>query len=259
MPAEIRQFLIGSDNFGVLRMTRRLGQPPRSMPARKPRSWTCWPRTGWRLTDILVTHHHGDHVAAVPGSRPGMERGSFGPQADAYRVPEIDEGVREGDRVRVGGLEAIVIDTPGHTVGHIAYYFAAEKLLFSGDTMFSLGCGRLFEGTPAQMWSLCRSWRPCPTTHASIVGMSTPCPTRGSPAASTPRTPALKARVQEVEQLRAAGAFTLPTMIGIEKATNPFLRAADPRSPGNSEWKVPRLWRSSLNCANGRTAPEASP
>ena len=228
MPAEIRQFLIGSDNFGVLLHDSVTGATASIDAGEEAPIVDMLARTGWRLTDILVTHHHGDHVAAVPALKARYGARVVGPMADAYRVPEIDEGVREGDKVRVGGLEAVVIDTPGHTVGHIAYYFAAEKLLFSGDTMFSLGCGRLFEGTPAQMWESLQKLAAVPDDTRVYCGHEYTLSNARFASGVDPTNPALKARVQEVEQLRAANAFTLPTMIGIEKATNPFLRAADP-------------------------------
>ena len=104
--------------------------------------------TGWRLTDILVTHHHGDHTGGIAElkQQPSLPRGRAAGEAGG--IPMVDETVREGDKVRVGGLAARVIETPGHTAGHITYWFHADKLVFAGDTLFSIGCGRVIEGTP---------------------------------------------------------------------------------------------------------------
>ncbi|MCP8938891.1 hydroxyacylglutathione hydrolase [Alsobacter sp. SYSU M60028] len=228
MPAEIRQFLIGSDNFGVLLHDSATGATASIDAGEEAPILEALDKAGWRLTDILVTHHHGDHVAALPALKARFGARVVGPAADAHRVPEIDEGVREGDVVRVGHLEAEVIETPGHTSGHIAYHFRGEKLLFAGDTLFSLGCGRLLEGTAAQMLSSLNKLAALPDDTRVYCGHEYTLSNARFALSVDPGNPALKARAQEVEQLRAADAFTLPTMIGIEKATNPFLRAADP-------------------------------
>src|SRR5206468_6406955 len=104
--------------------------------------------TGWRLTDILVTHHHADHTGGIEELKARHRCRVVSPDAEADGIPEVDETEREGDLVRVGGLEARVIETPGHTAGHISYALASEKLVFVGDTLFSIGCGRVIEGTP---------------------------------------------------------------------------------------------------------------
>ena len=108
--------------------------------------------TGWQLTDILVTHHHADHTDGIPELKQRHRCRVVAPHGEAARIPLVDETVRENDKVRVGGLEARVLETPGHTAGHISYVFPADKLAFVGDTLFSIGCGRVIEGTPEMMW-----------------------------------------------------------------------------------------------------------
>jgi hydroxyacylglutathione hydrolase len=108
--------------------------------------------TGWKLTDILVTHHHADHTDGILALKDKYKCRVVAPAAEASKIPGVDETVREGAKVKVGTLSANVIETPGHTLGHIAYWFHADKLAFVGDTLFSIGCGRVIEGTPQQMW-----------------------------------------------------------------------------------------------------------
>src|SRR5882757_2754985 len=152
MAATIDLFLCRSDNFGALIHDPSTGRTaaidaPEAAPIE-----AALQRRGWKLTDILVTHHHDDHVAGIAALKAASGCRVVAAKADAHRIPAVDEAVAEGDRVTVGALTARVIDTPGHTVGHIAYWFDDEEVLFAADTLFSLGCGRVFEGSPKQMW-----------------------------------------------------------------------------------------------------------
>src|SRR3989304_4282033 len=152
MPAEPRLFLCRSDNYGVLLHDPASGatasiDAPEAAPIE-----AALKATGWRLTDILVTHHHGDHTGAIAELKARHRCRVTAPRAEAARIPAVDATVTGGDRVAVGSLSARVIDTPGHTNGHVAYWFEVDALAFVGDTLFSIGCGRVIEGTPETMW-----------------------------------------------------------------------------------------------------------
>lgn len=228
MSAEIRQFLCASDNFGVLVHDPATGATATIDACEEAPIVAALEAAGWRLTHILVTHHHDDHIAAIPALKARYEPLVIGPAADADRIPDMTQGVREGDKVRVGSLEAEVIETPGHTVGHISFHFPAERLLFAGDTLFSLGCGRLLGGTPAQMWSSLGKLARLPDDTAVYCGHEYTLSNARFALGVDPDNAVLRQRAAEAEALRARGAFTLPTTIGAEKAANPFLRAAEP-------------------------------
>jgi len=183
---------------------------------------------GWRLTHILNTHHHADHTAGNAELKHHWGARIIGPRADRDRIPEIDEVHGEGEVFRFGSQPVTVFDTPGHTRGHIAFWFPKAGALFAGDTLFSLGCGRLFEGTAAQMWdSLCRL-RALPDETLLYCGHEYTAANARFALDLDPDNPALQARAAMVERLRLAGEPTLPVTLGEEKRTNPFLRADDP-------------------------------
>jgi hydroxyacylglutathione hydrolase len=228
MPAEIRQFMIASDNFGVLIHDPSTGATASIDACEEGPIVRALDEAGWTLTHILVTHHHDDHIAGIPGLKARTGARVIGPAKDQDRIPGMDRGLNEGDAVIVGSLGATVIETPGHTRNHINFHFPDERLLFSGDTLFSLGCGRLFEGSPADMYSSLRKLAALPDETRVYCGHEYTLSNARFALTVDPGNAALKARAAEVEQLRAAGSFTLPTSIGREKATNPFLRADDP-------------------------------
>eukprot|EP01063_Lacrimia_lanifica_P040261 TRINITY_DN9076_c0_g1_i2.p1 TRINITY_DN9076_c0_g1~~TRINITY_DN9076_c0_g1_i2.p1 ORF type:complete len:254 (+),score=101.03 TRINITY_DN9076_c0_g1_i2:87-848(+) len=182
---------------------------------------------GWRLTHILNTHHHHDHVGGNEAlvRKYGCRVVGFG--KDAARIPGITDFVHEGDEVAVGNLKAAVIETPGHTTGHIVYHFPADKALFSGDTLFSMGCGRLFEGTPAMMHASLAKLKALPQETQVYCAHEYTAANARFAATVDPGNPALAARIEEVQALRAAGEATIPTTIGGELQTNPFLRWDD--------------------------------
>ena len=181
---------------------------------------------GWRLTHVLNTHHHADHAGGNLALKQKTGCTIVGPRADAARIPGIDVAVGEGDVVELGTHRATVFDTPGHTRGHIVYYFATARAAFVGDTLFALGCGRLFEGTPAQMWgSLNKILRWPDDTRIYCAHEYTESNARFALTVE-PQNHALRARADAVAKLRGAGKPTVPSMLGEEKATNPFLRAA---------------------------------
>ncbi len=183
---------------------------------------------GWRLTHILNTHHHFDHAGGNLELKQKWGCTIVGPRADAARIPGIDVQVGDGDTVELGSAKGRVFDVPGHTRGHIAYYFANDGVAFVGDTLFALGCGRLFEGTPAQMWTSLSKLAALPDdTRVYCAHEYTQSNARFALTVE-PDNAALVARARDIDVARAKGMPTVPTTIGLEKATNPFLRATSP-------------------------------
>lgn len=183
--------------------------------------------TGWRLTHILNTHHHWDHAGGNLELKDKTGCLIVGPQADAGRIPGIDVELGDGDRFEFGNHVATVYDTPGHTRGHIVYHFEDDGVAFVGDTLFAMGCGRLFEGTPQQMWTSLQKLMAWPDdTQLYCAHEYTQANARFALTVE-PQNQALVERAAEVDRLRSQGTPTIPTNVGIEKLTNPFLR---PRS-----------------------------
>ncbi len=183
---------------------------------------------GWTLTHILITHGHGDHVAGIEALKGAGGARVFGPRSEAERIPGLDEGVSEGSRIRFAGTEILVIDTPGHTRGHVTYWIPDEALAFAGDTLFVMGCGRILEGRAETMWhSLTKIAELPPNTRVYCGHEYTQSNARFALAAD-PANEALKQRAERIDRMRAEGQVTVPTTIAEELRTNPFLRAAEP-------------------------------
>jgi hydroxyacylglutathione hydrolase len=182
-------------------------------------------QAGGRLDLILLTHHHADHVAGTDAVRERFGARVVGAAADAHRLPRLDQAVKEGDRVALGDAEALVIDTPGHTRGQINYYFAKGDVLLSGDTLFSLGCGRLIEGTAAEMFTSLRKLAALPGTTQVCCGHEYTESNARFALSVDPQNQALKDRAAEAARQRAAGQPTVPSLLSGELAANPFLRA----------------------------------
>ena len=182
---------------------------------------------GGRLDLILLTHHHADHVAGTDIVRDRYSVPVVGAAADAHRLPRLDQAVAEGDHVTLGDSRAVVIDTPGHTIGHIAFHFADGAVLLCGDTLFSLGCGRLLEGTAADMFGSLQKLARLPGDTLACCGHEYTQGNARFALTVEPDNAALRARAAEVDRLRAAGEATVPTRIAAELAENPFLRAPD--------------------------------
>jgi hydroxyacylglutathione hydrolase len=202
-------------------MTRRAARRRRStLPKRR--------RSGWSLSDILVTHHHGDHTGGIPELKKRHGCRVVGPRNEAQRIPLLDQTVGEGDTVRVGGLAARVLETPGHTAGHITYWFEPECLAFVGDTLFSIGCGRVIEGTPEMMWQSLVKLRNLPGETRVYCGHEYTEANIRFAQTIEPDNLALIARAAEAADQVAQHKPTIPTTIDAERAANPFLRADIP-------------------------------
>src|SRR3954451_11704587 len=244
MPAQTRLFMCLKDNFGVLVHDPASGataaiDAPEAAPIE-----AALKATGWRLSDILVTHHHRDHTGGIEELKERYGCRVVAPDAEADGIPEVDETVRENDTVHVGGLEARVIETPGHTAGHITYFFPADKLCFAGDTLFSIGCGRVIEGNPQMMWESLLKLRALPDDTRMFCGHEYTAANVRFAKTIEPANALLNERAREVAELVAAKKLTIPSTMGEEKAANPFLRADVPEVAqavglaGSPAWKV---------------------
>jgi len=187
-------------------------------------------KAGGRLDLILLTHHHADHIAGVDEVRARFGCPVVGATADRHRLPKLDQSVVEGDTVRLGGAAAQVIDTPGHTRGQINFFFPDGDVLLSGDTLFSLGCGRLIEGTPDEMYASLRKLAVLPADTQVCCGHEYTESNARFALAVDPDNTALHAVVAKVEQLRSAGQPSVPSVLGDELKANPFLLAPDAAS-----------------------------
>jgi hydroxyacylglutathione hydrolase len=227
MSVSVQAVPMFADNYAWLLRESGSGTVAVADPADADAVCAAVDAAGGRLDLILLTHHHPDHVAGTDAVRARYGCIVAGARADAYRLPRLDLAVAGGDVVPFGQAEARVIDTPGHTLGHVAFYLPQGGVLLCGDTLFSLGCGRLLEGTAADMFASLR-------TLAALPGETLVCCgheyTQGNARFALtvdPGNDALRARAAEVDRLRAAGRPTVPSTMAEERAANPFLRAAD--------------------------------
>ena len=180
---------------------------------------------GWTISQIWNTHWHGDHTGGNAAIK-ALGAKVSGPLAEADRIPTLDLGLREGDSVQIGAHQARVMETPGHTAGHIVFHMADDALLFSGDTLFAMGCGRLFEGTAAQMFTNMQRLADLPGDTVVYCAHEYTASNGRYAAVAEPDNAAVAERMRDVDASRAAGRPTVPTTIALEQATNPFLRAS---------------------------------
>lgn len=225
---EIHQFAILNDNYGVLIHDPVTGATA-SIDAGEayPIERECEAK-GWKLTDILITHHHADHTDGVAELKDATGCRVVGPRPEAQKIPRIDLAVGEGDTFKLGGIDVRVIETPGHTLGHIAYVIDAAGAAFVGDTLFALGCGRVFEGSLEQMHDSLRKLAALPADTRIYCGHEYTLSNGRFALTIEPDNTVLQKRMVEIEALRKAGKPTVPTTIAAELATNPFLRAHVP-------------------------------
>ena len=181
---------------------------------------------GWRIGHIWNTHWHPDHTGGNAAIKAATGALVTAPAAEAARIPTLDRAVAEGDRVRLGASEAAVLEVPAHTAGHIAYHFANEAVLFIGDTLFAMGCGRLFEGTAAQMHANMRRLAELPPETRVYCAHEYTLSNGCFAVTAEPGNGAIADRLRAVERAREAGEATVPTTIALEQATNPFMRAS---------------------------------
>ena len=211
MTAQTRLFLCMKDNYGVLVHDPATGataaiDAPEAAPVE-----AALAASGWTLTDILVTHHHGDHTGGIAELKQRHHCRVVAPRREAGKIPAVDVEVGEGDRVKVGSLTAEVIETPGHTLGQINYFFPNDKLLFAGDTLFSIGCGRVIEGTPELMWQSLLKLRALPDDTAMFCGHEYTEANIRFALTIEPDNKDLRARAEEAKrQVAASRGYDLP-------------------------------------------------
>lgn len=229
MPLTVEAFICRSDNYGVLLHDPESG---RTAAIDAPDSDPILDRLkahDWGLDLLLITHHHGDHTAGNLALKNATGCTIVGPKKEARSIPGIDETVIDGDEVHFGDYAFRVIETPGHTSGHVSYWCEEERLAFVGDTLFSLGCGRLFEEPAEVMWQSLQRLAALPRETKVYCGHEYTEANARFALTVEPNNLDLQARAEEVARLLAAGQLTLPTTIGQELATNPFLRADNRR------------------------------
>ena len=224
MPLQVHQFPCRTDNYGFLAHDPASGLTACIDTPEVDVINGALEEKDWSLTHILNTHHHGDHAG---GNLPLKERWGctiVGAANDADRIPGIDVRVSDGDEYEFGSIKAKVFEVPGHTSGHIAYYFASEGVAFVGDTLFALGCGRLFEGTPAMMWNSLQKLMALPDETIVYCAHEYTQANAQFALSVEPGNASLVVRSKEIDELREQGLPTVPTTIGLERATNPFVR-----------------------------------
>ncbi|HTJ56740.1 MAG TPA: hydroxyacylglutathione hydrolase [Devosiaceae bacterium] len=221
-------FMTRNDNYGYLVHDSETGKTAAiDAPEAGPIKQALTAR-GWTLSDLLITHHHQDHVEAIPALVEEFGVRVTGPKAEAEKIERLDVLVEPGDTVQLGATRLMVYGTPGHTLGHIVYHDPAGRHLFTADALFSMGVGRMFEGTPGPMWEGLRALRDLPDDTLIYCGHEYSLSNARFALSVDPDNPALKVRAAEVEKAHEAGRFTIPVTLEMEKRTNPFLRADTP-------------------------------
>ena len=214
-----------SDNYIWLAHEPRSGETTVIDPAEAEPVLAALAARGWRLGQIWNTHWHRDHTGGNAALKAATGCAITGPAAEAEKIPTLDRQVREGDIVRLGGVEAVVMEVPAHTAGHIAYHLPADRVAFVGDTLFAMGCGRLFEGDAAQMHANLQRLAALPAETEIYCAHEYTLSNGRFAMVAEPGNAAIAARMEQVEAARAAGEATVPTTIALERATNPFMRA----------------------------------
>lgn len=221
-------FMCRKDNYGYLAHDSETGKTAAiDAPEAEP-IMAALEKRGWTLSDIFITHHHQDHVEAIPALVEAFGAKVTGPKAEADKIDGLNTLVEPGEAVALGASNLIVRSAPGHTLGHIVYHDAIGRHVFTGDALFSLGCGRMFEGTPGPMWEGLATLRNLPDETLVYCGHEYTLANAKFAVSVDPDNAALRIRAAEVERMRAENRFTIPVSLGMEKRTNPFLRADAP-------------------------------
>jgi len=228
MTLEIETIPCLADNYAFLLHDRKSGatalfDAPEAWPIQRELE-----KKNWQLTHIFLTHHHGDHIDGVAELVAAFHPEVIGAARDAHRLPPLDTAVEPGETYDLWGREVQVFDAAGHTSGHVAYYVPKAGAVFSGDSLMALGCGRLFEGTPSQMWDTLTRLAALPDDTMVCSGHEYTSANARFALTIEPDSTALAERVAQTERARAIGTPTVPSALALEKATNPFLRAGDP-------------------------------
>lgn len=224
MSIEVKQIPCLDDNYGFLVHDTETGATASiDTPEVEPIN-AVLAQEGWTLTHILNTHHHFDHAGGNEALKAQWGCEVIGAANDAERIPGIDRQVADGEEFLLGGATVRVLEVPGHTTGHIAYYFAEAGIAFVGDTLFALGCGRMFEGTAEQMWGSLEKLMALPDETQVYCAHEYTQANAAFAISVEPENEALQQRVEEIAKLRSQGIPTVPTSIGLERQTNPFVR-----------------------------------
>lgn len=223
----IEQFMCRSDNFGVLVHDPDTGltasiDAPDGQPI-----LDVLDRNGWKLSHVFLTHHHADHTAGLAALHDQFQPRLIGPKLSMEKVSGIDLPVSQGNVIEWSGRDINVLETPGHTLDHVSYWFSDDKIVFAGDTLFALGCGRVFEGDFAMMWESLEKLGALPDATRLYCGHEYTLSNARFALSVDPDNAKLKARAEEVARLRRDDLPTLPSTIGLERQTNPFLRASE--------------------------------
>ncbi len=221
-------FLCRTDNFGYLVHDVASGRTAAIDAPDAKAIKEAAARRGWKLTDLFITHHHTDHVEGIPALKREFGVRVVGPKAEEQKILGLDVLVSASDTVSLGETDFLVIETPGHTLGHIVYYDPSGRHLFSADALFSLGVGRMFEGKPGPMWDGLEELRALPDDTLVYPGHEYTASNAAFALSVDPRNSALNIRASEVKRQVEAGRFTIPVTLGMEKAANPFLRSDEP-------------------------------
>jgi hydroxyacylglutathione hydrolase len=221
-------FICRKDNYGYLAHDPETGRTAAIDAPEAGAIEAALERRGWTLTDILITHHHADHTEGIAPLVAAHGAKVTGPHAEAEKIAGLDVLVSPGDTVAVGNTRFEVLGAPGHTLGHIVYHDAVGRNVFTGDALFSLGCGRMFEGTPGPMWAGLKALRDLPDDTLVYCGHEYTLANARFALSVDPDNTALVTRAAEAQAQLAEGHFTIPARLGSEKLANPFLRADTP-------------------------------
>ncbi|WP_175868665.1 hydroxyacylglutathione hydrolase [Bartonella gabonensis] len=233
----IEQFICREDNFGVLIHDEKSGMTAAIDAPESKAIHNALKRRNWTLHTIFVTHHHYDHTEGIAELKQVYNAMVIGPEAEKEKIHHLDQTLKADEKLLFGSHMLLALSTPGHTLGALSYYFPEKKLLFAGDTLFSLGCGRLFEGSAAQILNSLKKLRELPNETLLYCGHEYTKNNALFALTLDQHNQKLQQRAKEVFSLRVKNAMTLPVTLGEEKATNPFLRWDDPAIRKNLSMK----------------------